>query len=199
MKVTIEQIENMGSDSLLVFGGKFEGGINIQQVPEEITDCLNDIIDSGKEINNFLEIGSAAGGSTVLFNDIFDLENVVIIDDNFHWKHNLRPGNLKGIKGNVKEFIGNSRSQEAITFIKKLKIKFDIILIDGDHSFEAVMDDAKNYAQFLNKGGFLFFHDIFIIKSAGMAVDEIIKTGNYKVKKYVAKTKPQCGIALLRS
>lgn len=198
-KITIEDVEMMGSDSQLVFGGTFEGGIHLQQVPDEIVSCLNYILSSGNEIKNFLEIGSAAGGGSRLFDHVFDLENIIIIDDNQHPKHGLRPEILKKAKGKIKEFIGNSQSLAAIKFIKELKMKFDVILIDGDHSYAGVMLDIKNYEPFLNKGGILLLHDIEIVNSVKTVWTELEKDESYgTIKKYISKVRRPCGIGLLQ-
>ena len=58
---------NAGSNHLWVFGGKFQGGYELQQDPDEITAFLMDY--QGKEIENFIEIGVAAGGNTRIFCD----------------------------------------------------------------------------------------------------------------------------------
>ena len=197
-KITIKEVEAMGSDSIAVFGGTFEGGINLQQVPDEIVPCINDIIKSKHKIENFLEIGSAAGGSSVLFNNVFKIINTIIIDDNQHPRHILRPDNLRGIWSNIKEFIGKSQSADAVKFIKKLKLKFDIVLIDGDHNFSAVMWDFETYSKFLNPGGFIILHDTHIVPGVEMAFDKIKEDKKYKVTSYLSKTHRPCGIGLLQ-
>ena len=158
-QITIKEVEAMGSDSIAVFGGTFEGGINLQQVPDEIVPCINDIIKSKHKIENFLEIGSAAGGTSFLFDRVFDLENIVIVDDNRHPKHELRSDNLKNVKAKVSEYINDSKYHGSINFVKNLSIKFDVILIDGDHSHDGVVSDINNYSQFLSDDGFLILHD----------------------------------------
>ena len=43
MKKLIKEIEDMGSDNVTVFGGKFEGGINLQQIPDEIAPAVSEL------------------------------------------------------------------------------------------------------------------------------------------------------------
>lgn len=197
-QITTQDIEMLGSDSQLVFGGTFEGGIHLQQVPDEISPCLNDILKSGNNIKNFLEIGSAAGGSSYLFDHVFDLDNIIIIDDNNHSKSKFRPEILKKTKGEVSEFIGDSKHPDAIGFIKKLKLKFDIILIDGDHTYDGVMSDIKNYSKFLSGNGFLILHDIEICQGVKVAFDELKKTGTWVSKKFISEKRLPCGLGLLQ-
>ena len=197
--ITPAYIESLGSDSQLVFGGTYIGGIHLQQVPDEIASCINEMLPSSTKIKNFLEIGSAAGGTSHLFDKIFDLDNIVIIDDNQHPKHGLRPDNLKGTNAKVSEFIGNSQEPKALKFIKNLGIKFDIILIDGDHSYAGVKLDLINYEPFLNDGGFLLLHDIEIVPFVKTVFQEIEKSGDYKtIKTFISKVRRPCGIGLLK-
>lgn len=158
MSYTVEGIEsfiiNSGSDSLSVFGGSFEGGIHIQQIPDELAACVKSILDSGEEITSYLEIGAAAGGTTFVFNYYFDLTGIVLIDDNVHPKHVLRSNILDGVI--LREIIGNSRDQAVIDQVEG---PFDLIVIDGDHSYQGVKADLHNYLPFLREGGFLVLHD----------------------------------------
>jgi len=199
-KLTTQEVELMGSDSQLVFGGTYEGGYHLQQVPDEIVPCINDIIKSEVKIKHFLEVGSAAGGSTYLFNHAFNLESIVIIDDNKHPKHIHRAGMIKKIKCPVAEFIGNSLSKEAVDFVGSLKKKFDIMLLDASHNYADVELDIRNYGQFLNKDGFMLIHDIDIFKHVGIVVRKIGESKDYKnMKTYISKTHPvPCGIGMLQ-
>ena len=43
--------------------------------------------------------------------------------------------------------------------LKNMNIKFDIIFIDGDHTYEGVKLDFFNYASFLKDDGLLIFDD----------------------------------------
>ena len=164
-------IINLGVDDLPTFGGKYEGGIHLQQIADEIAPCIYDLMKVNLKFNNFLEIGSAAGGNTYLFNHFFNFDNITIIDDNRHKKHSLRKGILKGI--NYKEFIGDSHSQEAIDFLIATQLNYDIIFIDGDHSYEGVKKDFEYYKEFLNYGGFIIFHDTMASITVKPFVDEI--------------------------
>jgi len=197
-KITVKEVEALGSDSLRVFGGTFEGGINIQQVPDEIAPCINAIIGSGKEIKNFLEIGSAAGGTSFLFDHVFDLDNLVVIDDNRHPKHGLRQENLKNVAAKVKEFIGNSQEPGIIAGIGDLGYKFDAIMVDGDHSYIGLMADIGNYAPFLADDGFLILHDIEIAPSVKRVLQDLECDGGWVVEKFLSETHKPCGLGLLR-
>jgi len=164
-------IESLGTDSLSTFGGKYEGGIHLQQIADEIAPCIYDLIKVNWKFRNFLEIGSAAGGNTYLFNHFFNFDNTTIIDNNKHKKHKLRKEVLKDV--DYKEFIGDSHSQEAVDFLEELQLNYDIIFIDGDHSYEGVKKDFDIYKQFLNYKGFIILHDTRICKGVQQFSNEL--------------------------
>jgi len=53
--------------------------------------------------------------------------------------------------------IGDSHSQIVYNQVKD--IKFDLIFIDGDHSYEGVKKDFEMYVPLLKDGGLLLMHD----------------------------------------
>lgn len=201
MKVKTQEIEQFildaGSDSLSVFGGVYEGGVHAQQVPDELAPCIAAILGSGEQITSYLEIGVAAGGTAYLFNHFFHPEKIVLIDDNRHWKHTLRPEILKDIER--LEIIGNSRDPEIVSHIKG---PFDLIIIDGDHSYMGIKADIDNYLPMLRKGGFLVLHDT-VFEGPDWGVSQMVAElkngftlliiGEYRSTKY-----PVCGLALFR-
>jgi predicted O-methyltransferase YrrM len=191
------QILEFGSDNLSVFGGEYEGGINLQQVPFEITECIYFLLSQNKTFQNFLEVGSAGGGNTFTFHHFFNPSNVVIVDDNNHPKHGLRPNTLKHIE--IKEFIGNSQGPEAKEFIKNLNMMFDLMFIDADHSYEGVKNDTNNYLEFLNKDGFLLFHDIEVCEGVKEWHNELKNNSSLELAfEVVSPTTPKCGISIFR-
>jgi len=159
MDVIRNDIRKLGSDNIPVFGGDFEGGIHLQQNISEIVDLVKFLMGLNRKFNNFLEVGSAAGGNTFVLNKYLGFENVVIVDDNNHPKHGFRKETLKDIKR--VEFIGNSQSKEANEWVKSLNMEFDIMFIDADHSYEGVRNDTYNYIEFLNDDGYVIFHDTY--------------------------------------
>lgn len=72
-------------------------------------------------------------------------------------------GDVDGGVNNIKEWGLNDhwtfhhmRSDE---FFKNCQRKFDIIYVDGDHSYEQTKRDIDNAWKFLNEGGILIGHD----------------------------------------
>lgn len=194
-RVEVSEIEALGSDDLKTFGGVFEGGIYLQQIPDEIAPCINDIIESGRPMRNMLEIGSAAGGNVWLFDSIFGPENVAIIDDNKHPRADRRPGMIYGVDAKVHEYIGNSHTASALRFIKSLDMEFDAIFIDGDHGYSGARCDFEMFSPFLAEGGFIILHDTAAFAGIAKLAQEVEAAGFKRVGEYVSKTHPKpCGI-----
>jgi predicted O-methyltransferase YrrM len=152
----LEEILEAGSDSVHWFGGRYNGGIYLQQSPYEFVQLIEFLSD--KNIRNYLEIGAASGGTAYLMNRFLDLDNIYLIDDNKHYRSKFRKEILKDVK--YKEFIGDSHSPEAIHWVVDSDLFFDVVFVDGDHSYEGVKRDTLDYLHNLNSGGYLILHDI---------------------------------------
>lgn len=170
----LKKIEELGGDHTGVFGAKFVGGIHLQQVPDEIAPCIFDLL-SVVPLHNisFLEIGSAAGGNAYAFNYFFGFDKMVLIDDNRHKKHSLRKEILKGI--NYVEYVGDSHSKQAVDFVEKTGMLFDILFIDGDHSYNGVKTDFELYCRFVKPYGFILFHDTIFVEPITRYMLELFK------------------------
>jgi predicted O-methyltransferase YrrM len=59
-----------------------------------------------------------------------------------------------------KFFCGNSQTPEMYDAIQKQSQKYDLIFIDGDHSYEGVKKDFNLYKNLLSDRGYIAFHDI---------------------------------------
>lgn len=145
-----------GSDDLPTFGGKFEGGIHCQQVPDEIAPCIHAIVESGIGIRAYLEIGVAAGGTAFLFDHFLKPSVLVLVDDNKHPKAGLRPDILKHVP--AREIIGRSADEATVAAAAAFS-PYDVIVIDGDHLYAGVKIDTLLYLPMLRPGGFLVLHD----------------------------------------
>lgn len=210
-KLLADQIEeyllDAGSDHLQTFGGNFEGGIQLQQVPDEFANFIADIIESGRKVDSYMEIGSAAGGTVYAINHFFNCSTIVLIDDNRHPKAHVRPYILRDILRN--EIIGDSHHPNTLKVAAEYCQQYDMVMIDGDHSYHGVKKDYEMYASLVRVGGLLVFHDSAIVYDPGlvgvfMLIDELcsdIDNGRNKnftfVKEYVTeKYQRVCGIAV---
>jgi len=65
-------------------------------------------------------------------------------------------------------------SEEAFNiWDEKIKREVDGIFIDGEHSYEAVKQDAK-WIKYIKRGGFIAFHDVNYVDRIRNFVEEFI-------------------------
>jgi len=164
----LEFVLSAGSDSTEVFGGRFKGGYELQQCPEEITDFLEKY--QNLEIDNFLEIGVAAGGNTRIFCDYLKIKNVHVMDLNEHpsisypENPNARDNNFENLKNSneFKSFYGDSHSEDAKKWLEDLSTKFQMVFIDGDHTEHGIKLDTELVLPHLDDNAYVIYHDTVI-------------------------------------
>ena len=126
------------------------------------------LIKTGKENPDYLEIG-------VLENKNFSqikTKNKISVDPDIN---------------SLPTFLGSSNE-----FFKINKKMFDVIFIDGLHTFEQCREDAINALNFLNKDGYIFIHDLIPRNFIEEYIPRIgtVWTGDiWKVSVELAKTK----------
>ena len=119
---------------------------------------------------NYVEVGAYAGGSsclmlqrpntTIVSIDLGEpiskgevLENVIIYkNNNNYYKYIQGNSQVVETKNKVIEVLHNSR-------VLGYTNKIDILFLDGDHSFNAVMADFAMYSDLVNVGGYIIFDD----------------------------------------
>jgi len=119
----------------------------IQQKEKEFLSFLELCIQN--DYKSILEIGAYSNGCTYAYSQIF--ERVVTVD----LQH--RSGIMLE---NVVYITGDSHSENIIEKVKSHG-KFDVIFIDGDHTFDGVKLDYDNFKELINEGGLICFHDIW--------------------------------------
>jgi predicted O-methyltransferase YrrM len=193
-----EFVLEQGSDSLGIFGGRFEGGIHGQQVPDEFAACVTAILATGKPVRSYLEIGAAAGGSTFLFHHFLHPEKIVLIDDDKHHRAGLRAKVLEGIPH--REVVGNSAWPETLKRVRDLGFSYDLILVDAAHDYASAKLDVVLYRPFLKPGGLLLLHDtVYAPGGVGRIMRELKEDeGMEFIGEYVSEKYPKCGAALFR-
>ena len=128
---------------------------------------------------NILEIGVREGCSTASF--LLGLEysggHLYSVDIE------AAPGEL--FAGHPNWTFIQADSQKPETLLPQLAgVHFDILFIDGDHSYEAVANDLKNYAPLVKDGGKIILHDVLSAYDPGVrqAVDEFVAAQGYELE-----------------
>jgi len=129
----------------------------------------------GNNIDSVIEIGLATCGTHFLLKSM--AKRVISID--FDWKSifcsSIVLRQLGVLEGSY--FIhGDSRDPATIAKAKKLCKKASVLLIDGDHSYEAVFQDYTNYSGLVRAGGWIIFDDYMNPRlGVSAAIQEIIR------------------------
>lgn len=109
-------------------------------------------------VRNFLEVGFATGITHTILTKIFKPEYSVAID-------------LTSVSGGASTFVANLRFKHLIYISADSKstfatnsasffAPFDLIIIDGDHSYIGVKGDFENYTPMLGQKGLVVLHDV---------------------------------------
>ncbi len=146
---------------------------------------LYDIITSlGKKNQTYLEIGAYCGGSASLVSTNENVSKVYSIDIGHPIPKEVPIKNVNKSKHSNCEyeyFHGNSRLNNTIEKVKSSVPEIDVFFIDGDHSYNAVIEDFNNYKDLVSKGGVIVFddyHDKIHSPDVFHAVNDIVKTLN---------------------
>ncbi len=115
--------------------------------------------------SGIVEIGRYNGGSAMLFS--MSNPNVKIHSIDIAPKDDEKLKSLfKKYKcGKNVELIIDDANKYVKNFIKN-KTSFDLLFIDGDHSFEGCFNDIKNWYPLLDPGGIIVFHDAGAFKKS---------------------------------
>jgi len=155
----VEQVERAGSEDVGYFGGLYEGGFQIQQRPVELARLVC-LLASYSPFASYLEIGTAAGGTTRFLTEWLRIDRTAIIDDGNHRKYSVWVTQNSKLVPNLSEYIGDSHAPGAQVFLRELKCSFDLVGIDGDHSYPGVRADWDLVEPFLAPRAIVWFHDI---------------------------------------
>lgn len=105
-----------------------------------------------------LEVGSCSGVSTYLLAKRVGIQQLDVVDNESFPACRLRPVFHAMIQG--RDLLGDSHGPEATRFAEIAPEEYDLVFIDGDHSYAGVKQDAVVFAHLARPGGFIAFHDI---------------------------------------
>ena len=151
-------------------------------------DCKNlqELVKNNVEC--YLEIGSYVGLSFRVFNEIFRPKLSFSVDPNIPHRvfHNPRSifHRLNSEFSNrtvaIDAFwLKGEKSINALYFNNH--IKFDLIFIDGDHSYDSVKSDFFECCKILSDNGTILLHDIYSWGGVGQFAEELKKDHRFSV------------------
>jgi len=126
----------------------------------------------------YVEIGCYAGGSACLMLQRPNTK-VISIDLGTPIPESVVYSNVQKLNkfNNPYNYLkGNSQTYEMVDRLKELTNEVDILFIDGDHSYQAVINDYMLYESLVKSGGYIIFDDYRDEGCPGTkkAVDEIV-------------------------
>lgn len=134
-------------------------GVGSVQLPEEIGPVLTYLAEESPE--HVCEIGTEHGGTTLLLSQLLPSVSVMIGVDLFIKNRPI----LERLRREHQRFHlinGSSCAPETLSKITKLLdgSRLDVAFIDGNHSYEGVLQDFLLYRHLVRENGFVVFHDI---------------------------------------
>jgi len=133
-----------------------------------------------KDNITYMEIGTFAGGSASLMSKNQKVKKIISVDIGYPIKKEIPIKNVNNFKHDNCEYDyieGDSKSEETIKKVYDLIKNVDILFIDGDHKYNAVIKDFENYKDLVLPGGFIVFDDYLDdVHSPGVypAVNDIV-------------------------
>jgi predicted O-methyltransferase YrrM len=130
----------------------------------------------------YLEIGTFAGGSASLMSTHPKVTKVVSVDLGVPIDKSIPIENVNTFKHKNCEYTyiqGDSTDLDTINKLKEIVSKVDILLIDGNHTYDWVIKDFNNYKDFVKNGGYIIFDDYeddIYSPDVKLAVNDLIKT-----------------------
>jgi len=152
-----------------------------------------------EKCKNYLEIGTHYGHSICNMLQSKYQSKYMAIDIFKKWGDGKISNMEKLANDNAKKFNinnyeykivkGNSQSKATLDVVKEYFPEgIDLLFIDGDHSYNGIIKDFKNYFPFVNKGGYIVFDDYLPYKignkerDAPKAINKIVGDNKGKIK-----------------
>lgn len=157
----------------------------MEQHPEEIRSFAGYLISDVRPVH-VLEIGVRHGGTAALWTQVCGLQQGQVIGIDWYGADSLGKLGTNDIAESMEQRYNNyhficgdshdrSTKDKLLYFMGVLGIgSFDLIFIDGDHSYDGVKEDFETYRDLLSVGrGVIAFHDIVetdLVKQFGHGV-----------------------------
>ncbi len=126
---------------------------DFQHTPQEFGALVHFLLNTPSPPKHYLEIGAGKGHAARIFDSFFGFETIRLIDDGAHYSGRLERN------PQAMEWIGDSMSQGAVEAIDRWGCRYDLILVDGGHSYECVKSDTFLSLRCLRDSCFIVYHD----------------------------------------
>lgn len=174
------------------FVGRSQLNLQIQQRPGEISSLIHHLLEkknSGEKMDYYIEIGACSGGTTRVMNHFFNFKETLVIDDggaeNLHYIEKRGEHSRGRNLGTIPrvEIIGSSYDSRVVEIAQNISTirEYDILFIDGEHTYDAVKKDTLNYQYLLRVGGYIIYHDTAHMLEIKKCINDLIEEkGNLK-------------------
>ncbi|MDO8505597.1 MAG: class I SAM-dependent methyltransferase [bacterium] len=131
----------------------------------EECDILHTLAKGVPEGGTIVEIGTALGGSGVIFADATQGRNVKIYSVDV----SPSPRAYQNLNDSGVEIISLTSLKFSECWGRDVRRQIDLLFIDGNHSFQGVYEDFNNWSPHLCPGGSIVFHDYDQKERGGLA------------------------------
>lgn len=192
----VKEIRAAGTDNLGHFGNgyQFEGGLSLQQNPDEFAAavaCIKDLLPGDR--HSYLEIGVASGGTLRFIAERVGFSRVFAMDDRGHARAGEQGANFEAMKVKPTCFYGNSHSKAAKDWVRFIVGKIDFAFIDGDHSYDGCRQDLEMMLPFAR---YVMLHDTVACEGVKRTWDEAIAAKKIRAVLHVAGAERPLGIGI---
>jgi predicted O-methyltransferase YrrM len=183
------------SENVVFLTNDFDNDVEVARLPlvSQDKDEFLHLVEEAKGAKEVLEIGTFRGGTSFLFYKLLGA-NVTTVD----LKIPILTRLVLSYKSNGKIRLIQGDSHDEETLKKVSDRKYDLLFIDGDHSYEGVKKDFEMYSPLVRKGGLVAFHDILSEEGVNRFWNEI-KRARYESQEIINNVrKKPLGIGVLK-
>lgn len=126
---------------------------HFQQTPSELAQMISLLLSQPTLLANYLEIGAGTGWTAKVMDSFLQFEQVRLIDNGVRYS-----GRLERVPKAL-EWVGDSTTLEASQALEAWGIQYDLVYVDGDHSYRSVRSDTFLATKCAKPSCYVAFHD----------------------------------------